>query len=72
MKPTYYPLGRDVFVAVKTYKKRVHISLSRYRVTKKGRVAPAVTISLSQKQFSQLLRIKNRLCQDYNKKMSEA
>lgn len=71
MEHTSYPLGHGVFVFVKTYKKCVNINMSRYRVTKKGRVVKAASISLSQKQFQQLLHVKNKVCQDYNKQMSE-
>lgn len=72
MDNKHYPLGQSVFVSVKTYKKRVLIYMYRYRVTKKGRVVRATSLPLSQKQFCQLLRIKDKLCKDYNNQMSKA
>lgn len=56
-----YPLGESVFVCVKTYRQRVRITLTEEN---------AASISLSQKQFAQLMRVKERLCKEYNDQMS--
>ena len=70
-QPTIFPLGQGVFASVKTYKKCVNLYLTRYRVTKKGRIVRAMRVGLSQKQFSQLIRIKDKLCQAYDREMAE-
>lgn len=67
---TFYPLGHGVFASVKTYKQHVQLYLKRFRVTKTGRIVQATSIGLSQKQFLQLLHIKDRLCKAYDEQMS--
>lgn len=66
----FYPLGHGTFASIKTYKQCVYLYLTRYRVTKTGRIVQSNRVGLSQKQFMQLLHIRDRLCQAYDREMT--
>lgn len=67
---TLYPLGRNIYASVKTYRRSVKIHISHYSVprnTKTGHlVASQRGVALDLKEFQRLCKVRNRLCQSYS------
>ena len=68
-RPTLYPLGRNIYASVKTWRHSVKIHICHYAVptnTKGGRVVPTQRgVVLDLKEFQCLLKAKSKLCQEY-------
>ena len=68
-RPTLYPLGRNIYASVKTWRRSVKIHIRHYAVptnTKGGRVVPTQRgVALDLKEFQRLLEAKSKLCEEY-------
>ena len=73
-QPTLYPLGGSLYASVKTWRRSVKIHIRHHTAptnTKGGRVVPTQRgVTLDLKAFQRLLKVKNKLCQEYNQQES--
>lgn len=72
--PVLYPLGRNIFASIKTWRKTVKVHIRHYATptnTKGGRLVPTQRgVALDLKEFERLVKVKKKLREDYKQQLS--
>jgi hypothetical protein len=72
-EPTFYPLGRNIFASVKTWRGKVKIHVRHYADTKEGAVVPTQRgVIMDLQQFQTLLKAQKNICMAYHQQLDSA